>query len=153
MAKQQTKFTADDGKEFDSEADALAYERITQAQLVVERASEKLNHALAESLKTGDGRPFQYGHSYYVILTHLWAEDITRVYFAAHDCSINQDYAPRIIRTWYDKGYQSEEYALTNVFVSERKAKEQLLALRRERLQSVQESIDELEKQLAEVGE
>lgn len=149
MAKQQTKFEAEDGTEFDSEEEALAYERISQAQLELKRATERLNRALAESLKTADGEPFAFNGTYYVIVQHIWGEDLVRETFYAADSKVNQENAPAIVRSWYDKGYQSQEFPLTSIFKWKRKAMNRQLELRKERLAGVAEAIAELEKEIA----
>lgn len=150
MAKQAVKYEAEDGTKFETEEEALRYERIEQARLQCERAVTAFNRALAESFKIGDGQPFELGHTYYLVVDRLWGEDVVSLYLGHDDVKVYQEEGrlPCLVRTWYDKGYQSQEISFENLFRSRSAAMKQQLKLRRERLANLIESVAELEKEL-----
>lgn len=113
-------FQTSDGLLFDNEADAARHEALTTATKAFERAREELNRALAATLKTADGYPFNLGYLSYYYYVSLFGE-IKYVGFSYTDTTIQTDGANYyILRAKYEsQNYHTASYNPERLFKME----------------------------------
>jgi len=149
IKKTPVKFKTTDGSEFDTEAKAETHEALYQANEEYQSARRKLGRLLAETQITADGEQFQFGvyRDYHRIVPNYWGwPSLDRVPYLGWNWRWDNagDRFVIHVEEYLNGVNQNRSYAIGDLYASERKAREALIAAREERLGEFQAELAEL---------
>jgi hypothetical protein len=131
-------FRASDGREFSSKRDAERYEMLLQAKRVHDNAKAVLCRALAETQKTADGVPFEFGvfKDYYYIMEwdgfpHLRQVDFVCMH-GADDFVLHADGTISLVDTRAEG--RRREHRISELYCARQAALKALIDVREKRL-------------------
>lgn len=145
-------YTASDGTEFDSKAEAERYDNLLQAKEKYDSARTLLCRALAESQKTADGVAFEFGvfRDYYSILE--WdgfprLHTVQSLYMHSNeDFELEQDGTIYLVEQRATN--QRRTYRIGELYYHESEAKKALVEVREKRLAEWTKETAELKAKL-----
>lgn len=147
VKKLSPKYTSEDGREFNTEADAKKHEELITAKSLYDQARHAYARKLWETQKTADGEPFELGWRRYwrIVGLYMWPR-LQEVSIYPHSCDLDDQDALTIIEE-VDNGKGGRQFAshrISDLYCREENAKKALIAAQRERLDDLTREVVEL---------
>jgi hypothetical protein len=151
-AKAKTSWTTDDGREFDSEAEATAHAEFAAAKGAYDKAKHAYGRLLAGRQKTADGKPFELTMRdyWFVRERHNGLPTLRRVSFYVWNVTVDErdDCVAVIDNAGADGGPRFAEYRIDQLYARESEAKKALLAAQLRFLDQARLDVERLRQEI-----
>ena len=142
------KFKASNGKEFDAEKEATAYQALLDARYKYEKAKTVLAKCLAETQKTADGYAFDNSAwNYYYIVDGFYSPNIQEVSFYFWNASFGGNDSDEFC-IYKEMHGKLESFKIANLYYERANADKALLAAREQRLRFLTEDVEKLRAEI-----
>lgn len=144
MATVEAVFKARDGSEHKSEAAAKRHNKLLDAKDAFREAAEVVKKCLGGTAVTADGHPFDMQRSgFYWLVRKSWVglPALSQVWIWPHNCDIDEENGHLIYRSYESERREYVTYRISDLYVSEKAAREALITACEKRIAEFQEEV------------